>query len=260
MPRGDEREAGRALALARRERRALDVLPGGLPADERAAYAIQREAIQAYGEKRVGWKIGATSPEAQAMLKTDHPFKAPLFAVDCHQSGVSIVEPGYGLIGLEPEFALRIGADLPLRERPYTFEEIRDAVALVHPAFEIIGLRLPTELFKNATVVTTDFGANVGFVAGDGVADWQSHNLSALPVRASVDGIEVAAGSGGNVMGHPLNALLWLVNALASEDESLVAGDWISTGTCAGVVPIEAGQEAEANFGPFGTVGLTLGV
>ena len=255
----DFRAAGQALAKARRELTALDELPGGLPADEAAAYAIQREAIKAYGGERVGYKIGATSPEAQAMLKTDHPFRAPLFRADCCDAGATIGLPGYGLIGLEPEFALRLGRDLPARETPYELDDIRAAVDQVHPAFEIIGIRLPNELFKNAIVVTADFGANVGFARGSGVRDWQVHDMSGTPVRASVDGAEVASGSGVKVMGHPLNALLWLANDLSANGEGLVAGDWISTGTCAGVVPIEAGQTAEADFGPFGRISLTIG-
>ncbi|MGI9510023.1 MAG: 2-keto-4-pentenoate hydratase [Geminicoccaceae bacterium] len=255
----DERGAGQALAEARRERKPLDELPGGLPADEAAAYAIQRQAIDAYGGKRAGYKIGATSPEAQEMLKTDHPFRAPLFAADCHDEGASLGVPGYGLIGLEPEFALRLASDLPAREAPYTLDEVRAAVATVHPAFEIIGLRLPTELFKNAIIVTADFGANVGFVPGAAVSDWQSHDMAATPVRAMIDGEEVASGSGVKVLGHPLNALLWLANDLKSSGEGLSAGDWISTGTCAGVVPIAAGQRAVADFGPFGKVSLEIG-
>ena len=254
----DLQEAGRALAEARRESRNLGELPGGLPADEATAYAIQRAAIDAYGHQRVGYKVGATSAEAQAMLKTDHPFQAPLFAADCHDSGAQVGMPGYGLIGLEPEFALRLGRDLPARGEAYGLEEVRHAVATVHPAFEIIGLRLPNELFKNAIIVTTDFGANVGFVAGDGVEDWTRHDLAAISVHAHVDGLEVAAGSGAKVMGHPLNSLLWLINDLSTRGEGLTAGDWVSTGTCAGVVQIAPGQSARADFGPFGQVGLTI--
>lgn len=254
----DVEAAGGALAEARRARTSLDDLPGGLPTDEAGAYAIQRAAVAAYGEKRVGYKIGATSPEAQAMLKTDHPFRAPLFLPDCYDSDVAIEDPGYGLIGLEPEFALRLGADLPVRETSYTLDEVRAAVATVHPAFEVIGLRLPNELFKNVTVVTTDFGANVGFVAGHGVGDWQDHDLASIPVRAEVDGDEVAAGSGANALGHPLNALRWLANSLDTSETGLMAGDWVSTGTCAGVVKIARGQRAAADFGPFGQVRLTL--
>ncbi|MGH1477857.1 MAG: 2-keto-4-pentenoate hydratase [Geminicoccales bacterium] len=251
-------DAGKALAKARLDRQEIAALPSGLPLDEAAAYAIQMAAISALGQVRCGHKIGATSPEAQALLRTDHPFTSPLFEPDCRQSGATIQEPGYGLLGLEPEFALKLGADLEPRGKLYEVDDVKDAVASVHPAFEVIGLRLPNELFPNALVATADFGANVGFVVGDGVADWQAHDLLAIPVTASVDGQQIAKGSGKAVMGHPLNALVWLANHLSASSEGLKAGDWISTGTCAGVVPIKTGQSASADFGPIGSVTLTL--
>jgi 2-keto-4-pentenoate hydratase len=255
---GDIENAGRALGEARRNRMPLADLPGGFPQDEAAAYSIQQQAISAYGGDRAGYKIGATNPAAQELLGTDHPFRAPLFASDCHEDGVAFADPGYGLIGLEPEFALRLGADLPARAQPYTLDEVGTAVASVHPAFELIGLRLPSELFTKVLVVTADFGANAGFVAGEGVADWRQHDLADVAVQVRVEGEEVAKGSGANVLGHPLNALLWLANDLRAAGEGLSAGDWISTGTCAGVIKIQAGQQAVADFGPFGKVGLTL--
>jgi 2-keto-4-pentenoate hydratase len=251
-------DAGQALAKARLEGQELQELPGGLPTDEASAYRIQAAAVQALGQAQCGYKIGATSPEAQALLRTDHPFASPLFEPDCRASGAGVSEPGYGLLGLEPEFALKLGADLPPRTGAYALDEVRAALASVHPAFEIIGLRLPNALFPNALVAIADFGANVGFVAGDGVADWAGLDLSAIPVTASVDGRKVASGTGKAVMGHPLNALVWLANFLGTSGRGLKAGDWISTGTCAGVVPIRPGQSASADFGPFGAVTLTL--
>ncbi|MEM9442439.1 MAG: fumarylacetoacetate hydrolase family protein [Pseudomonadota bacterium] len=255
---GDIEEAGQALANARRNANALGELPGGFPSDEATAYEIQRHAISAYGGKRVGYKIGATNPAAQTLLGTDHPFRAPLFEADCYNNGVVVDEPGYGLIGLEPEFALRLGTDLPARSDPYTLDDVSAAVDMVHPAFEMIGLRLPHELFTKVLIVTADFGANVGFVAGEGSSDWRQHDLADVPVQVRVDGEDVANGSGANVLGHPLNALLWLANDLRQAGDHLSAGDWVSTGTCAGVVKIKAGQQAVANFGAFGEVGLTL--
>ncbi|MGI9437732.1 MAG: 2-keto-4-pentenoate hydratase [Geminicoccaceae bacterium] len=252
-------EAGQALARARIERRQLDMLPGGLPEEEATAYGIQAAAIEAFGQPRCGYKIGATSPEAQAILHTDHPFCAPLFEPDRRSSGATIAEPGYGLLGLEPEFALRLKHDLPARTEAYEVAEVEAAVASVHPAFEVIGLRLPNELFPNALVVTADFGANVGFVAGDGIDNWRNHDLPTIAVTAFVDGKQVASGSAKSVMGHPLNALQWLINHLSTAEQGLEAGAWISTGTCAGVVPIAVGQQAKADFGPFGEVALRLG-
>jgi 2-oxo-3-hexenedioate decarboxylase/2-keto-4-pentenoate hydratase len=252
------RESGQALAMARRSGLPLAVLPGGLPGSELEAYAIQAEAVTAYDGTRCGFKIGATSSAAQASFGTDHPFSAPIFGESCWADGSIVDVPAHGLVGFEAEFAFRLRADLPSRDRPYALDDLRAAVAAVHPAFEIVGLRLPKELFANMLVVIADLGANVGFVPGEAVEDWQSHDLGAAAVRVGIDGEAVARGSGAAVLGHPLNALLWLAEHLRVSGSGLSAGDFVSTGACAGIIAVAPGQTITADFGPFGTVRTTL--
>ena len=250
--------AAEALAEARRQGQTLAQLPGGLPENLADAYAIQRRAVDRFGAPRCGWKIGATSPEAQAILNTDGPFAAPLFEPECLSSGTSLACPDHGLLGLEPEFAFRLAEDLPPRDRPYESAEARAAVATLHPAFEVIGLRLPDRHFRNVLAVIADFGANVGLIAGAGITDWRSLDLARLEVVARIDGDPVAKGTGAKVLGHPLTALTWLANHLRAEGEGLQAGQLITTGTCAGVVQISPGEHASADFGAAGKVEMTL--
>ncbi len=249
---------GRALAAARRNGVSLGRLPGGLPRDESEAYAIQAAAVAAYADVRAGYKIGATSSAAQASFGTDRPFSAPLFEGDCRAAGGEIDVPAHGLVGVEAEFAFRLGSDLPALDRPYTLDDVQRVVAAVHPAFEIVGLRVPTELFANMLVVIADFGANVGFVPGEGIVDWTTHDLAAVPVRVDIDGEAVATGSGAAVLGHPINALLWLAETGRLAGDGLAAGDYVSTGACAGVIKVASGQTAVADFGPYGTVSVTI--
>jgi 2-keto-4-pentenoate hydratase len=143
------------------------------------------------GGRACGWKIGATSELAQRLLNADGPFAAPLFAEACHGDGAELAVPGHGLLGLEAEFAMRLGADLPARAAPYDAAEVALAVASVHPAFEVIGLRLPVAVFTQVAAVIADFGANVALVAGTGVADWRAQDLAALEVEIRVDGAAV---------------------------------------------------------------------
>jgi 2-keto-4-pentenoate hydratase len=251
-------ERGQALATARRDGVPLAELPGGLPADEAEAYAIQAEAIAVYESKPSGYKVGATSPFAQEMLGTNHPFTAPMFADSCHEDGLALDVPAYGLIGIEAEFAFRLATDLPPRQAPYTLDDVTAAVATVHPAFEIVGLRVPTEHLANILVVIADFGVNVGFVHGDGINDWTQHDLSSVNVRVDIDGAEVAHGSGAAVLGNPVNALLWTANNRRESGDGLVAGDWISTGATCGIIRITSGQTAVGDFGVLGTVTMSL--
>ncbi len=248
--------AGAALAEARARGQRLENLPGGLPVDQASAYAIQRAASAARGMATCGWKIGATSPETQRLLGADQPMAAPLFEAERQADGAVIKIPGFGRFGIEPEFAVRLGADLPARTEPYTTAEVTAAVASVHPAFELIGLRLPDDVLQNVLAVIADFGANTGFIAGAGVTDWHDMDLAAIEVTVAIDGQEAARGSGANVLGHPLNSLLWLADAQAEIGAQLRAGEWVSTGTCAGLLSVSSGNVVAADFGVLGTLGV----
>ena len=83
---------------------------------------------------------------------------------------------------------------------------------------------------------------------------------SALMVGAVAAGAPVAGGkgSGAAVLGHPLNALEWLVNKLASHGRGLKAGEYITTGVTTDTYMASAGDLVRADFGPVGAVELTF--
>ncbi|MGI9385377.1 MAG: fumarylacetoacetate hydrolase family protein, partial [Methyloligellaceae bacterium] len=84
--------------------------------------------------------------------------------------------------------------------------------------------------------------------------DWRGRDLAAQSVTLSVDGAFRAEGSGANVLGHPFNALDWLVETLRRRGLGLEAGAIVSTGTCTGINYVEPGQTAVADFGELGRV------
>ena len=45
-----------------------------------------------------------------------------------------------------------------------------------------------------------DFALNVAVIRGAPIAEWQTHNLAAMPVLAMVDGIKAAGGTGAQVL------------------------------------------------------------
>ena len=83
-----------------------------------------------------------------------------------------------------------------------------------------------------------------------------SNGLAAQPVRAEINGEVRGAGSGAAVLGHPLNALLWLANALNARGMHLRAGDLVTTGVTTNVFMAESGDHIRADFGSVGSVEL----
>ena len=63
-------------------------------------------------------------------------------------------------------------------------------------------------------------------------------------------------GLGRNVLGDPVQALVWLVNELASTGRTLAAGQFVTTGACVPPIPVRPGQQVEADFGWIGRIGV----
>ena len=97
-----------------------------------------------------------------------------------------------------------------------------------------------------------------GIVLGAPCADWRGLDLPGHSVRLAIDGKTVAEGEGRNVLGDPVNALIWLVNHQRRRGVTLAEGAVISTGTTTGLTALAPGQVAVADYGSLGSVSVTF--
>ncbi|MEO1092649.1 MAG: fumarylacetoacetate hydrolase family protein [Pseudomonadota bacterium] len=232
----------------------VERLPESALADADAVLALAGAARISVPWLQAGWKIGATSAAAQAIMATDQPFFGPVFEPRLFEDGAVLdVPPGFR--GFECEFALRLGADLPARDGGYDVASLRIAVDAVVPVIEIVATRQRLDGMGNARLAQADFGFCHGLVLGTPLAPPPLDDLGAVSVRALVDDVEVGRGTAADVLGHPLHALAWLT----AQDLTLRAGHLVSTGTCTGLAKPLSGQVAVADFGSFGRVGFTAG-
>ena len=100
------------------------------------------------------------------------------------------------------------------------------------------------------------FGA--GCVLGPEVRDWQDLDLAALSGRMRVNGVEVGSGAGGDILGHPLNALVWLADLRARQARPLKAGEFVTLGSLVQTVWIDSGDEVVAEIDGLGKAVLLL--
>uniref|UniRef100_A0A7S2S7B8 Fumarylacetoacetase-like C-terminal domain-containing protein n=1 Tax=Mucochytrium quahogii TaxID=96639 RepID=A0A7S2S7B8_9STRA len=199
--------------------------------------------------KPCGYKIGATNAAAQERMGLSSPFVAKLFSAstlvpmskDVTETA-SLSTPVY-LRGVEAEWAFIIGADLPSLsgDAVYSTEDVKNAVAAVVPSIEVLGTRFSHPV--GTALAIADGGGN-GFVVlptkeqWRTPSDWECTSADEIKVSTYLDGKLKAEGSGANVLGHPLNALEWLVNHASRE--SLKAGDVVISGACNGIVPLSS--------------------
>jgi 2-keto-4-pentenoate hydratase len=220
-----------------------------------AAYALQEEIVALSGAKRRGWKVGSTSPEAQARLGTDEPGAGALLDRFFFEDGATVPIHLAHDISIEAEFAFEFGQELMPRAQAYTREEISAAIAAFRPGLEVVGSRFEAGLAGiGRSLITADGGGNVGFVEGPARLDWRDRDLAAHAVTLYLNHETVAEGTGARALGHPLNVLEWLVHHCDRRKIPLKAGDVVTTGTCTGLIAVAPGDKAMADFGALGAV------
>jgi len=255
----DPQAAATFIVRLRQTGERVAALPAALaPPDLEAAYATQDRVRTLLASPVSGWKIGATATPVQAKFAISEPMAGPFFAPETHASPARLPASAFTQRAIESEFAFRFARSLAPRADGYSRDEILAAVDALVPAIEIVSTRFTSLLFDHVTTAVADCVLNAGFVLGAPVVDWRHLDLAAHPVRLSIDGREVATGSGAAVLGHPFTVLDWAVAHLGRRGIAIEPGQIISTGTTTGIVVMEPGQTARADFGTLGAVELTL--
>jgi len=221
--------------------------------------------------KIVGKKIAATSIMAQKSVSVDEPFYGNLFSHSTFASGttISISDASLGLqegfLIIEPEFAVRMNSDSEAGTI-YTAETIKHLIGSIIPSVEIAtsAFIMPDlDAFKKlgAPSLIADNACHGALILGDEYHCDPSDSvrvvgsLDELTCSLQLNGNTVANGSGKQVLGHPVNALCWLVNALGTRGEILSKGDIISTGVCVDqLVLAKRGDSVTVDYGMLGNI------
>ena len=239
----DAHRAGRAAPAASLDASALSM------AD---AYDVQSRVVEAIGGRIAGWKCGF-GPDGQ-------PVAAPLIAGVVKPNGATIPLPPDRPAILEIEIAFRLARDLPPRpDRPYTQQEIVDAVAAVLIGAELIAARggMPSAGTPYARFVA-DLQGNAGYVCGAETRAFPGLDLKALPLVVQLDGVRVHEGRGGHPQGDPWAPLVAWSNAQCDRLGGLRAGQVITTGSCSPPRPIDKPCKVRATIDGIGDVALAF--
>jgi 2-keto-4-pentenoate hydratase len=227
--------------------------PDCRPTSRKEGYKVQSEMARLSGQALFGWKIAATSQAGQKHIGVDGPLAGRLLGNRAFESGANVPMVNNLMKVAEAEFAFRMARDLPPRASAYAMEEVLDAVATLHPAIEIPDSRYREFAKVGAAQLIADNACAGYFVLGPATAaDWRRHNLAEHTVLAWVNGKLMGEGNGAKVLGDPRLALTWIVNELSVVDETLRAGNVVTTGTCVVPVEIAPGDHVIADFGLFG--------
>ncbi|CCD87349.1 putative Hydratase/decarboxylase [Bradyrhizobium sp. ORS 285] len=226
------------------------------PRDRAEGYAIQAELEKHSDKPLFGWKIAATSEAGQRHINVAGPMAGRILAETVLPVGGTASMASNAMRVAEPEFAFRLGIDLPPRSTPYDVAEVLAAVDTLHPAIEIPDSRFAEFVSAGEAQLIADNACAHLFVLGEPAsAGWRSRDLVEERPRITLRG-EIFIGHGRNVLGDPRVALAWLVNELSALGITTRAGQVVTTGTCHPPLPIASGDVMDADFGDLGRVSV----
>lgn len=203
----------------------------------------------------IGYKAGLTNPAVQKRFNTDQPVWGVLYSGMIQPSGFATAAN----FGARPLFE----ADMLVRVKDAAIHQARTpAEVLQHidqviPFIELPDLTVQTPgKLNGAGVAAINVGARLG-VAGTPIDVPATRGeryrlldgLEQMQVQLTNDqGQLLAQGRGSDILGHPLNAVVWLAQALQKDGITLKAGDLLSLGSFSPLLPPKPGLGVTADY------------
>ena len=230
--------------------------PQGLSeADGACTRAKLNALLEKHYGKVIGYKAGLTNPAVQKRFNYDQPVWGRLYEGMVLTSGAAVD----AAFGARPLFE----ADMLVRVKSEAINHAKSpmdvllAIDQVIPFIELPDLMVQAPPQLNGPAISAiNVGARLG-VAGTPVAvpvmrAERYAMLDALRdmsvVLADGNGAELGKGRGSDILGHPLNAVVWLAGALAREGLAMKPGELISLGSFSPLLPPKPGMKVTATY------------
>jgi 2-keto-4-pentenoate hydratase len=221
------------------------------PADIAEAAEVQAATAKRLGERVCGWKIGYT-PDGV-------PVAGPIFDRFLKPSGAHFPMREAAVWGVEPEIAVRLGADLPRRiVQAYTRDDILSAIDAVLVGIEIVGSRIIDHKTAPFLFYLADNIGHAGYAVGAEKRNWHDLDLANLRVTLTINGEIVHDAVGGHPTVDPIKPLIDYANAQSDRLGGLRAGQIITTGSLCGLVPVGGPGEVSAAIDRIGEARLYI--
>jgi 2-keto-4-pentenoate hydratase len=200
---------------------------------------------QPWGDQ-VGWKVGLTNPAAQQRFGASQPVSGAIFFGTLRERSGAELPARFGT-------APAVESDLLVRIRDEGVNEAGDDhVALLRHVEAVIPfIELPDLVYGGGVawsgplLVSINVGARLG-VLGEPIPAEASAafaaRLASMTVTLRHGEREVSRAPGAALLGHPLNALAWLVRDLKEQGRRLRAGDHVSLGGFSPALPAQPGE------------------
>jgi len=235
--------------------------------DLASAYAVAHlihEARVADGAISVDRKIGFTNPEMWTQYGVNEPVWASIYdktVVHLESMHTTCALGPFTEPKIEPEIVLHFAKAPP---RGANIAAILECVDWIAHAFEVVQCHFPGWKFKTADTVA-DWSLHGKLLVGKPRATDQLginlvDDLASFSIALARNNAVQETGSGSNVLGSPLAAVVHLIALLDKQNQYLPlhAGEIVTTGTLTAAHPVRGGETWQTGLEGIALPGLSV--
>lgn len=216
-------------------------------ADGLCAQTMLVERLAASWGAPTGYKAGLTSAPAQKAFGVEAPVRGRLFGARLLEDGARLPAAFGALPRYEADFVVEVGnAAINAATTP---AEVMANLAALHPFIELPDLVVADpRTLTGPRITAINVGARTGVLgpalpAADPVALTEALAAMQVVVR-DASGAELARAPGAAILGHPLNAVLWLIR----DGVTFAPGDIVSLGSFGPLLVPQPGLVATVSY------------
>ena len=225
---------------------------------EADAYMIQYkliEQLKTSGEIVRGHKIALTTKAARDHLGVDEPCFAHILDTGVYANGSAVPILELTDPHCEAEIAFILKKDL--KGPGVTPIQVMSAIEGILPAIELVDLKVQGEGISSTDVIAHQ-GLHGGVIVGSKMIDIDSCDLQYEGATVEHNGELVGSGTGSEVMGNPINPIVWLANKMYEFEDYLKAGEIIISGSVVTPIRVSRGDNLDVTFTRLGRVSASF--
>ena len=227
-----------------------------------AALEVQKDYVALLEKsmgRRAGYKVGLVTPAGQQRYGISHPIRGVLFKKMLLTNGVAVSAKYGSRPILEPDLLVLVKDESinNARTPQEAMAGLSEVICFIELADGVFATNAPVDA---GVIISGNVGARAGVLGQARVIQqnkgfYDAWSRMALVLRDD-KGKELSRVTADGVMGHPLNAVLWLVQDLNKAGEKLRPGDVISLGSPSPQVTPKAGEKYVLSYEglPGGTI------
>ena len=256
-----ERQGGRIRIGVESVRRSFRTGVAAQPLEYHAfsetdAYNVQYRFLRelAPPETVAGHKVALTTRASREHLGVHEPCYGHILGSCVYPDGAAVAIGKLAAPHIEAETAFVLRDDL--RGPGVTPVDVLRATAGVIPALELVDLKVQGGI--QATDVIIHNALHGGLITGARLCPPDALDLQYEGVTVEYNGQLHGSGTGFEVMGNPVNPVVWLANKLAEFGDRLRAGEIIISGSMVTPVAVKPGDYVKATYSRMGSVGASF--